>query len=64
MQQAINKTQPWLLKYGLSISPSKSAAVMFTNKRNWTEHPIYINGEEIPFKSEVKYLGVILDSKL
>ena len=64
MQQAINKTQPWLLKYGLSISPSKSAAVMFTNKRDLTKHPIYINGEEIPFKSEVKYLGVILDSKL
>ena len=34
MQQEINKAQPWLLKYGLSISPSKSVAAMFTNKRN------------------------------
>ena len=64
MQQAINKAQPWLRKYGLSISPSKSVAVMFTNKRNWREYPIKIDGEEIPFKTEVKYLGVILDSKL
>ena len=64
MQQALNKAQPWLLKYGLSISPSKSVAVMFTNKRKWIEYPIKINGETIPFKKEVKYLGVILDSKL
>ena len=64
MQQALNKAQPWLLKYGLSISPSKSVAVMFTNKRKWTEYPIKINGDTIPFKKEVKYLGVILDSKL
>ena len=64
MQQAINKTRPWLMKYGLEISPSKSAAVMFTNKRKWTKYPIYIGRDTIPLKNEVKYLGVILDSKL
>ena len=64
MQQAINKTLPWLSRYGLSISPTKSVAVMFTNKRKWTKYPIHIGGEVIPFKTEVKYLGVILDSKL
>ena len=48
----------------LSIRASKSAAVMFTNKKKWTKHPIKIGGEPIPFKKEVKYLGVILDSKL
>jgi hypothetical protein len=64
MQQTINKASTWLLKYGLSISPSKSAAVMFTNRRKWKQYPIHINGEVIPFKKEVKYLGVILDSKL
>ena len=59
MQQALNKAQPWLLKYGLSISPSKSVAVMFTNKRKWTQYPIKIDGENIPFKKEVKYTGAI-----
>ena len=37
---------------------------MFTNKKKWTKHPIKIGGEPIPFKKEVKYLGVILYSKL
>ena len=64
MNQTLKKAQPWLLKYGLTISPSKSTAVMFTNKRKWTKHPVKIGGETIPFKNEVKYLGVILDSKL
>ena len=64
MQQAINKAKKWLLKFGLEISPSKSACVMFTNKKKWTKHPIMIDNEEIPFQTEVKYLGLILDSKL
>ena len=64
MQQVTNKAKTWLLKYGLSISPTKSVAVMFTNKRKWTKCPIHIDGEIIPIKTEVKYLGVILKSKL
>merc|ERR1712079_514949 len=63
MNQALKKAQPWLQKYGLKISPSKSVVVMFTNRRIW-KHPIYIDGEAIQYKNQVKYLGVILDSKL
>ena len=37
---------------------------MFTNKKKWKKHPIKIHGECIPYKKQVKYLGVILDSKL
>lgn len=64
MQQAISKTKEWLTKFGLAISPSKSATVMFTNKKKWIKHPIMIDNEEIPFQKEVKYLGLTLDSKL
>ena len=64
MQQAISKAKKWLIKFGLEISPSKSATIMFTNKKKWTKHPIMIDNEEIPFQTEVKYLGLILDSKL
>ena len=64
VQQALNKSIPWLHKYGLTISSTKSVAVMFTNKRNWKKFPIKIDGETIPFKNKAKYLGVILDAKL
>ena len=56
MQQALNKTLPWLEEYGLSISPSKSVAIVFTNKCKYKEFPIKINNDVIPYKREVKYL--------
>ena len=37
---------------------------MFTNKRKWTKYPIKIDNVNIPYQDEVKYLGIILDSKL
>ena len=37
---------------------------MFTNKRKYKEFPIKIDNDVIPYKHEVKYLGVILDAKL
>ena len=46
MNQTLKKAQPWLLKYGLTISPSKSTAVMFTNKKE--------NGLNIQSKLEEK----------
>ena len=66
LEEALKVAKAWLEKYGLSISPTKSVAVMFTNKqdKNWKKRPITFEGQEIPFKKEVKYLGVILDSKL
>ena len=34
------------------------------HKNKCKEYPIKIKGDIIPFKKEIKYLGVILDSKL
>ena len=42
------------------MGPSKSTAVLFTNKRKVKKFPITMDGEVIPYKDQVKYLGVIL----
>ena len=46
------------------MGPSKSTAMLFTNKHKVKKFPITMDGEVIPYKDQVKYLGVILDSKL
>jgi len=49
----------------LSVNPRKTAIVPFTNKRkldNLIEPTLF--GEQIEFSNQVKYLGIILDSKL
>jgi hypothetical protein len=53
------------VKEGLNISPHKTAVVPFTNRRRIEElGPLTLHGNELKMLGEVKYFGVILDSKL
>jgi len=65
MQEALNVVVKLAVKEGLNISPHKTAIVPFTNRRN-TEGlgPLTLYGKELKMLDGVKYLGVILDSKL
>jgi len=65
MQEVLNVVVKWVDKEGLSINPHKTAIVPFTNRRK-TEGlgPLILHGKELEMLGEVKYLGVILDSKL
>jgi hypothetical protein len=55
----------WAVKEGLKIGPHKTAIVPFTNTRNVKGlGPLILQGKELKMLGEVKYLGVILDSKL
>jgi hypothetical protein len=65
MQQALNVVDKWAKKEGLNISPQKPAIVPFTNRRKLEGlGPLILHGKELKMLGEVKYLGVILDSKL
>jgi hypothetical protein len=65
MQKALNMIVKLAAKEGLKISPHKTAIVPFINRRILEGlGPLIINGKEIKMLDEVKYLGVILDSKL
>ncbi len=65
MQQAIDKAINWGQNAGLTFSPSKTVAVLFTRKYKFT-YPVelQVNGTRVPYSSQVKYLGVTLDAKL
>ena len=65
MQEALNVVVKWAVKEGPNISPHKTAIVPFTNRRKIEGlGPLILHGKELKMVDEVKYLGVILDSKL
>jgi hypothetical protein len=53
-----------MAKYGLSLSVSKSMAIMLTTKRGYVKPIFRINGVEIALSDSVHYLGVQLSSVL
>jgi hypothetical protein len=65
MQEALNVVTKWAVKEGLIINPQKTAIVPFSNRRKAKGlGPLKLYGKELTLLDKVKYLGVILDSKL
>ena len=66
MQNALNKVTTWANECGLTLSPNKTNAMLFTRKRKIPEVnlDLFINGNKINYVDSVTCLGVILDSKL
>lgn len=55
----------WLSDHGLSLSPSKSSAMVFTRRRRIPDTlELQFQGQTIALCDRVKFLGVILDPKL
>ena len=64
-QSALHIVDKWCKKYGLSVNPSKTELIMFTNRRALGDFKLpTLRGTTLQLVTEVKYLGVILDSKL
>ena len=64
LQKMLDDLSAWGKTCGLRFNPEKSVAVIFTRRRKIPPFRLKIDGGEIQYKSEVKYLGVTLDSKL
>ncbi|XP_059051095.1 uncharacterized protein LOC131845944 [Achroia grisella] len=54
----------WLEDHGLALSIPKCTAVVFTRKRQIPPIHLSLNGQNIKTEDKVKFLGIILDSKL
>ena len=64
MQLCINKIQKWVAENGFKFSISKTTCVHFHKQRIYTEPTLHLDGQAIPVKDEVKFLGLILYKKL
>lgn len=54
-------------RWKIKVNTSKTQTAFFTNRRKQEflpQNPLYLDGVEIPWKNNIKYLGVILDKKL
>ena len=64
VQRTLNKLIQWGNSCGLHFNHSKTVAVLFTRTNKKFRRHIRIDGNDIPYSPQVKYLGLILDSKL
>ncbi|XP_044755136.1 uncharacterized protein LOC123314087 [Coccinella septempunctata] len=65
MQKGLRIIEQWCLSVGLNVNPTKTTVVPFTRKRNLPAmKTLTLNGNILEWGSEVKYLGITLDSKL
>jgi len=64
MNDSLERVAAWMAKHGLTLSSSKSTAVMLTTKRDYVKPTFRINGVEITLNDSVCYLGVQLSSVL
>ncbi|PNF17694.1 hypothetical protein B7P43_G07379 [Cryptotermes secundus] len=63
LQNHLNILQHWLNKWKIKVNNDKSVHINFTTRTTESPQPM-LNGEFIPRKNEVKYLGLHLDQKL
>jgi ribonuclease HI len=64
MENALDLIQPWFSEAGLSLSPSKSQVVIFSNKHKIPDASIKCNKVLIPIRDSLKFLGMTIHRKL
>lgn len=64
MNPSLDAVSRWMAKTGLTLSVSKTEAIMLTTKRGYVEPRFYLEGEMLQLKEHVRYLGVEMCRKL
>ena len=65
LQSSLNYTQKWTSNCGLNLNPQKTEIILFTRKYKPPQlKEIKIREITIPLTKQIKFLGIILDSKL
>lgn len=67
MQQSLITSQKFFNKWKIKVNDNKTQAIIFPYNKSPKRIPTQIlfgNGDIIPIKEDVKYLGIVLDKKL
>lgn len=64
LQSAIIKIEEWTHTWGLTISPAKTTALIFTNRRINSPPPLLLENTAVPYVSHHKFLGITYDTRL
>jgi hypothetical protein len=64
LQLSLDLLHSYFTKWKLKLNEAKTEAIIFARQRKPTDKKLKISGHAIPWSSAVRYLGVIMDSKL
>jgi hypothetical protein len=65
LQRQLDLLQPWLTKWRVKVNADKCEAISFTRSRRQDDgRHLTVDGRPVPWKTTVKYLGVLLDKTL
>lgn len=64
LQEAVDVQEEWYRRWRIHVNAAKSRAILFTKKRDHPVDEVYMFDVPIPWHTEVKYLGVVLDKGL
>ncbi|KAL4097640.1 hypothetical protein QTP88_022383 [Uroleucon formosanum] len=64
MNQSLEAVARWIADRGLTLSVSKTEAIMLTTKRGYTKPRFLLENTQLTLKEHVRYLGVEFSSKL
>lgn len=64
LQTQLNALEMWLTNWRVKVNIEKTQAIIFTNRKPKKPDCLRLFSENIDYKNEVKYLGVILDKRL
>jgi hypothetical protein len=60
MQQTLHLISRWCTKVDLSVNPDKIIAIVITQKKKHNVKRLRLNGIDITYKEQARYLGIIL----
>ena len=67
LESALSELYQYFTKWKILINADKTKAIYFTRKRKpcfTPQNPLQFNNHSVPWEENVKYLGVVLDTKL